>query len=479
MRVGLILCVFSCQLQEVNQNPNNPEDVPIGTLLTSAEVVMSYAIGSDAAQYTGVFTQQIGAVGGDIAAADNYNAGSDRFDVLWTSLYANSGQDLIRIIDKATGLDAPRYSGIAKILLATTLGNLTDLFGDIPYAEAFKGTANISPRYDQQEKVYAEIQKLLDEGIAELAKPGNLKPGSDDIFYRGDVSRWTAAAWSLKARYALHLTKLNPNKAAQEVLNALYAANGAGAYRGITGNDADLQLVFLASATQASPWWQQNALRPGTYALGANFVNLLNGGSGLPPDPRRAFFATPVNINSAAPVYVGTVAGKPVLPASNVGPFYGSQNSPVPLMTFVECKFMEAEARLILDQTDPKAGQLLQQGIVASFAKVGANAVPQAQRDEYLAKQGSFAAGESATDKLNRIITQKYIALFTQPEVWVDYRRTGFPFLIPALGGSTGLNPGGAIPRRFPYPLNAEQAINQNIPTQTPSYQVPRLWWDK
>jgi len=475
----MILALTSCQLQEVNQNSNNPEDVPISALLTSAEVVMTYAIGSDAAQYTGVFSQQIGGAGGNIALADNYDAGSDRYDQLWTSLYANSGQDLVRIIEKATEQNAPQYSGIAKILLATTLGNLTDLFGDIPYTEAFKGAANIAPRYDPQEKVYAAIQTLLDEGIAELAKPGNLRPGSDDIFYRGDVSRWTAAAWSLKARYALHLTKLNPSKAAQEVLNALYTNNGAGAYRGIASNDADLQLTFLTSAAQANPWWQQNALLPNWIALGANFVNLLNGNGGLPPDPRRPFFATPVTTTQANPVYVGTVAGKAVLPASNVGPFYGSQNSPVPLMTFVECKFMEAEARLILGQTDPKVGQLLQQGVVASFAKVGANSVPQAQRDEYLMKQGSFADGASATAKLNQIITQKYIALFTQPEVWVDYRRTGFPVLTPALGGSTGLNPGGAIPRRLPYPLNAEQATNQNIPTKTPSYQVPRLWWDK
>jgi hypothetical protein len=365
--------------------------------------------------------------------------------------------------------------------LAYSLGTLTDLFGDIPYTDAFKGAANLKPTYDSQEKVYTEIQNLLTQAIEELGQSNSaLKPGADDVIYKGDLSKWIAAAWTLKARYSIHLSKLDATKAATEALNALYNGGVNGTYRGIAGNNADLQLNFFSSPTQAHPLWQLTNLRPGWVALGGNFVSLLNGdGAELPADPRRPYFATPVAPAPAAPEYKGTVAGKPVLPASIIGPFYNSQNSPVPLLTYAEAKFIEAEARLLLNANDPLAEQVLQGAVRASFDKVTGNGVPETIKQEYITKRASFGEVSTLEEKRSVLITQKYIALFTQPEVWVDYRRTGYPALTPAIGGATGFNPGGGIPRRLPYPISEITYNADNVPTNVQSYESPRLWWDK
>jgi hypothetical protein len=478
----LALCLTtSCDLEKANVNPNNPEDAPISALLTSSEVVMSYIIGSDAAQHTGIFVQQVSGVSGDVFVYDSYSGAGDRFDLLWNTLYSNSGSDLVKIIEKAKANNSPHYAGVAKVLLAYSLGILTDLYGDIPYAEAFQGSNNQKPTFQPQEQIYAEIQRLLTEAIQDCGQGTSLlKPGNDDVLYKGDLGKWIAAAWTLKARYALHLSKLDATKAATEALDALYNGGMTGTYRGIANNGADLQLNFLASATQASPWWQQNTLRPSWFVLGAAFVNELNGtGPDSPPDPRRAFFATPVQPAPATPEYKGSVAGKPVLPASNVGPFYGSQTSPVPLITFVEARFIEAEARLILNENDPKAEQAMQQAIQASFEKVGATAVPLAEREDFLLKRGSFAGATTFAQKLSTLISQKYVALFTQPEVWTDYRRTGYPVLTPAVGSVNGFNPSGSIPRRIPYPISEITYNADKVPSKVQSYETPRLWWDK
>ncbi len=96
------------------------------------------------------------------------------------------------------------------------------MLGDIAYPDAFKGANHSRPAYDSQETVYNCTQSLLSEAIAELGQPaGGIRPAFDHVRYRGDAGRWIAAR-TLKARYALHLSKTDPQKAATDALNALY-----------------------------------------------------------------------------------------------------------------------------------------------------------------------------------------------------------------------------------------------------------------
>ncbi|MFM7854171.1 MAG: SusD/RagB family nutrient-binding outer membrane lipoprotein, partial [Flammeovirgaceae bacterium] len=95
----------------------------------------------------------------------------------------------------------------------------------------------------------------------------------------------------------------------------------------------------------------------------------------------------------------------------------------------------------------------------------------------YVTANGTLSGTQA--QQLSQILTQKYIALFTQSESWVDYRRTGVPTLTPP---STVIkneaNPNGDVPRRLPYPISERLFNAANIPTQSPSLQTPRLWID-
>jgi hypothetical protein len=158
---------------------------------------------------------------------------------------------------------------------------------------------------------------------------------------------------------------------------------------------------------------------------------------------------------------------------SNV--YYTSPSSPVHLMTFHELKFIEAEARLRLNNTDPLAQTALQAAVRANIIKVSGGLVTDATINTYIANNAVLSGNFNAD--LEKIMKQKYIASFSSIESWTDYRRTGFPVLTPTLGGDHNQNPGGAIPRRLPY-CQTERLYNPNIPMPLPNLQ-DRFWWDR
>jgi hypothetical protein len=82
---------------------------------------------------------------------------------------------------------------------------------------------------------------------------------------------------------------------------------------------------------------------------------------------------------------------------------------------------------------------------------------------------------------LQKIAEQRYIANFDLGlEAWFEWRRTGFPVLIPAVAGANE----GKIPIRVPYPTD-EAATN---PTQLAAGVIllggadglnTPVWWNK
>ena len=89
--------------------------------------------------------------------------------------------------------------------------------------------------------------------------------------------------------------------------------------------------------------------------------------------------------------------------------------------------------------------------------------------------------------KLEKIITQKYIALYPNSyEAWAELRRTGYPRLFPVLNpweGDGSLEYGDMI-RRMPFPgRDDEDTVDDIIKTGEPALggidlQATRLWWD-
>ena len=94
--------------------------------------------------------------------------------------------------------------------------------------------------------------------------------------------------------------------------------------------------------------------------------------------------------------------------------------------------------------------------------------------------------GDSQEIKLEKIITQKYIALFPlSTEAWAEMRRTGYPKVFPVLNtddGDGSIEQGEMI-RRIPWkatdPIAKERIKASGLPALGgPDLQSTRLWWD-
>ncbi|MEZ4887210.1 MAG: SusD/RagB family nutrient-binding outer membrane lipoprotein [Chitinophagales bacterium] len=449
----LIFSTYSCEetFEELNTDPDNPVVVPNKLLLPSAETFTAFGVaGADLAWYTSVWVQHTAGVWNQMENADKLtDINSQLANNVWRfQLYSGSMMDLKQLIDQATEQGADSYVGISKILMAYNLGLATDAWGRIPYSDALQGTANIKPVFDSQESIYQNIQTLLDEGISTLQSATDA-PSSDDVIYGGDLSAWIKAAYALKARYYNHLSNRDANGSAQNALTALQNAFDS-------SSDDFSYAAFNTNATGENPWYQFQNDRD-QHCVSESFVALLKSLN----DPRLPIYALPVP-------GLGTIVGGPNAQSTDQGGIlyskWGSSlvtaAKPLPMMTFVEQKFIEAEAELRLGNAS-NAKVAYETAIGEAMRKVGVS-------EENIATYIAQASVSPATLTLKDIITQKYISQFVMEsmEAYNDWRRTDVMTLT---------NPAGPIPVRFPYPTSEYDYNLDNVPGATVNDGV---WWD-
>jgi hypothetical protein len=427
-------------LEDVNTDNNEPAEVNPEALLPSAQGSLFYSVGGDCSRFTAIFNQYVTGASRQFFGFNRYIMTEEDFNNYWNNMYAGNMHDCNRIMNYASQYSDGRYDqydAAARVLMAYALMNMTDMFGDIPYAEAFQDINNLKPAYDTQADIYATIQDLLDEAIAKIDGQNGNVPGSNDFMFGGDMTKWKALANGLKARAYIHLTKLPSNSTAAST-NAL-AAISAGA---LSDNSGDMQFIF-GSAYQ-SPWFQYIDQRDDIGYFGACLDSMQ-----AKSDPRYG-------------VYVD-VDGN-YYDVGYLGPFFMAEEAPVTLFSYEEQKFIEAEANLRLGN-DANAEAALLEAISAHMSKLGLSSDDAAT---YLSDNVDWAG---SADKLGLIMNEKYVALFLNPEAWTDWRRTGYPLLTV----NDGVLP--QIPRRFIYPTN-ERQYNPNDVNQGSTLLQPTLWWD-
>ncbi|MCX6226871.1 MAG: SusD/RagB family nutrient-binding outer membrane lipoprotein, partial [Bacteroidia bacterium] len=336
--------------------------------------------------------------------------------------------------------------GISKVMIAYTLAMITDVWGDVPFTEALQGEKGIlTPKYDSQEQLYQNIDKLLAEAIVHLGETtpsGVPAPGKSDLIFGGDASKWIAVAKSLQVRYALHLSLKNGYGAVRDVINS----GGL-----IAGNTGDFQLNFGTTANENNPRFQFD-LQRSDIRVGARVVNLMNATG----DPRRSVYFNP----KGASDYTGSEPGAARLAAAWIGPAYADKRAPVYFLNYFELKFIEAEA--FFDTDKARAADAFNEGVKVSLSKLGVS-------DE---SWEAVNAAETATSiTFGKIMTGKYISLFMSPEAWIDWRRTGLPSLSGPVGGVS------EMPRRYLYPTDERLFNSRNLPNGILS--TDRVWWDQ
>ncbi len=454
LSAGIFHSCSDDEFDKIGTNPNSPTDVPIKLLMPQVGVETAFAVsGTDLAWYSSVFVEHTTGVHGQLETADKRTAiNSTIGNNSWNSLYAGALNDLQIIINLGSegGAEEGHWNavGIAKVLTAYNYSIATDLWGEVPFSEALQGRENRTPVFDDQQTIYQGLQDILDEAIADLQKESTANVGNNDFYYNGDTDQWIKAAYALKARLYNHLSKKDPTETANDVLSAVANA--------FEDNSDDMVFTsFTTDATGQHPWFQEVNDRS-HHAISTTIYDLLDGLS----DPR-------------ADLWFGTVGGV-VVPAPNgtavtdqggniysrASGSYLTATSPLPIITFDEMKFLEAEANLRLNNS-ADAYEAYLAGIEAALERAE---VAEDDITAYLAR-GNVAVGEDNLT-LEDIITQKYIAfwLFQPIEAYNDYRRTSIPTLN---------NPVSPPPNRFPYPQD-EVAANPNVPDRTIQNKV---WW--
>lgn len=471
--IAIVFSNISCKkFLDVNKDPNNPETASENLILapvitdlgtTVAGGTFSNQNTAGIAEINSYWMQEI-SQNQPLPLYESYKFATSDAQYTWGEMYINIMQNLKRLKEQAEANGNHSYAVISKILMAYSLGATTDMWGDIPYTQAFEG--NLHPAYDKQEDVYKIMQSLLDSAIAENSlEPGNLVPDIDDFLYNGDMNKWVKFAYALEARNYIHLTKAPGHNAVVQANLALSAINKA--FTG-TSDEATLK-IYSKTAGHENPWFKSTESSQ-TVVLSATLINSLVARS----DPRLPIIATKGSMNT----YLGRINTSDVVPDysiySNLGDYFGGNNPsgaganvPVALLPYSELQFIKAEATFITLGA-AAAQPLYQQAILDNMAKLGLN-VTSPDVINYLATRGTLTGANA----LQRIMEEKSIADLLSIENFNDWRRTGFPSLTIVANPQAGIT---SIPRKYIYP---QQEISTNPqPANTNAKITDRVWWD-
>jgi len=462
--LSIILLLSNCKKfsNSITTDPNNPTKASGTQLIANAELTLPTLSSSP---YGVHYPQYLS----NTSFTDNSRYTTVNFN--FYSFYTGPLNDLENVLQ--TQLDANQgpianQIAVAKILKAYFFWHMTDRWGGLPYAEALKGNANFTPKYDSQQAIYAAAFKLLDEANAGIVTTnGTIK---NDIVYNGDITKWKKLGNTIHMLMALRLSKVDPATGSTEFNKAL--TNGI-----MTANSDNLAYPSVADPNNENYWYTSfTRLGRSWFALSKPLVDYM-----LPlNDPRLPVFGD----KNGAGNYVGLEYGKAV-PNSNdinnvslLGSSLRQQTSPVYLVTYAQALFAMAEAAKLgwIGGGDVAAKNNYELAVQTSIAQwtgstTGATA--------YLAQsQVQYNPGTA----IMQIAYQRWVHLFLHGyEGWAEWRRTGYPVLVAAPGAN-----GNRIPRREGYPTQEQTNNTINYHAAVASFPYggsddlnARLWWDK
>jgi len=408
---------------------------------------------------------------------------------VWSRVYLYALPNLNVILEKAAVDNATHYAAVANILKAVNLGIATDSYDNIPYFEALQGAENLTPSFDAQQAIYDEIFALLNSAISALesSDPSGFLVGSEDIVYNGNMDKWLRAAYTLRARYELHLSKINGSVSAGN--NAL-----ASIAKGFESNADDFQIFYNES--NLNPWYAREVKAKETGndhdKISDQLVSLMDGTSypfidGLVSmDPRLPEYA---ETDDGSGIFKGYVNGGDGLSGDGSSAntdfksegFYTNAEAPITLITYAEAMFIKAEATLLASGGDKSTVGISSEGYNAYMNGIMANM-------EKLGLDGSAYMADVSVDvgegtiMLHNIMREKYIANFLNPETYVDFRRYDFsPMVFTDLELRADHNEGD-FPnqwfRRATYPSSESLRNPANVSANQKEPTAP-VWWDQ
>ncbi len=510
--LGIWILLFSAgctkDFEEINQNPNFPEQAASELLLPGVMRQMAYNWGNQGWE-EGFTVVQYGARL-QFTSGDRYNwspTNNPYFDAY------DSMRDIENVIrDNKDNPDGQNYYGVALVIKSWIYSYLTDAYGDVPYTDAIRGLSddNITPTFTPQQEIYDGMLADLKAANTLLTDADNI---SGDIVYGGDVLKWRKFANSLRLRLLMRISDVDQAKATAG-MNEI--ANDLATYPIFEGNADNATLQWNSdnpqpkydtrsgsfdevrlSLTLETRLKELNDRRLIVYAQPTSasekgiYSDNLDDYVGMPNslDDAKALSYSPTgNPDQSGSNYISRLGVLLTCRACDVENASPTASQTI-IMDFAELQFILAEARERGFISIGDAGQFYANGIRASFAYYTdrivaggwneiATDLQSFDLDGYIAQADVVYVG-STVERLEKVALQKWIALFyTGFEAWSDWRRTGMPEIVPGADAANG----GVVPVRFQYPneVKSTNAANYEaaVSRQGADGLNTKLWWD-
>ena len=439
----------------------------------------------------------------------DYNLQDGWNGTLWENTYAYIMPQIKRLED-STRLKYPAVYAVTEILKVEVMHRVSDYYGPVIYTSF--GNKKMIYQPDSQQDVYHYFLDDLKTAVGILENYVNLAGYTPefsrfDLLLDGKVESWIRFANSLRLRLAIRMAMADPDKARQEFADAL--ADPLGVFEEPT------QLVAVTTDEEYSnPLGEINRVWGEVY-MNASMESILNGFD----DPRREAFFEPCPDDVLLPDRDGRASVLIPLKGQYRGIRQGTmfahtlysalskiyvnvQTKPI-LMTAAEVWFLRAEAAL-RGWTAENPRICYEQGIRCSFSQwqvAGVETYLQsdcraADFEDAFTPENNIKArclvsprwDDAASDemKLERIITQKWLAVFPEGcEAWAEQRRTGYPrlFSVRYNNSRNGCVDTEKMIRRLNYPSSILDSDNGQYEMLVnalggPDHAGTPLWWD-
>jgi len=495
---GSLLIFNSCtkDFEEINTNPNaasldkaSPSMLLTNIIESSTDRVHNIFLGEEMGNCWAQHEAKV-----QYTDEDRYIYRTSVVNATWESFFGASGMDVQTLYNVAKLKQHDNYKGVALVMKAHISSILTDLFGPIPYSQAWLGTLNTLPAYDSQEFVYRDIIAKLDSANTLLTEDGKAIEG--DILFDNDIVAWKKFANSLRLRLLLRMSDRDASFVTTEMTKMV---GDAATYPIFESNEDNAALMYLGSAPNNHPINENRKTRD-DHRISKTLVDMMWTNT-IGMDYRLSLYATPYAAgkyeglpNGMTSSQAAAYKGNGLKNTCKIGAYFAAATAPGMLMSYAELQFILAEAAFkgYIPGGNVQAGLYYTEGIYGSYNQFGDDLVAAVDRDHFLPEENwtadSLAADFIATEGLmwdadngmELIATQRWCATFDQGlQSWFEWRRTDFPKLTPAVAGMNG----GKIPVRVPYPTDEASRNPTSLAGGVTLLGGPddlntRVWWD-
>ncbi len=473
--ICLLLSLGSCtqNFDNLDQNPNSPEEVVPSLLLTDIVLAVAQPTYGKTFFNTSLVTKQI-VWTETIESYQYYYFDRSSFDDY------NALRNVQKMVQEAERTEEPVYIALSHFFNAWFAYNVTMVFGDVPFTDALKGETEevYFPTYDTQEEVFTGILDQLEQANQMLATTDGELAG--DVIYGGNKAQWRKVVNTFALKVLISLS----NRAGSSSINIAQKfkqiVENPNKYPVFGSNQDNMQLIFSDKGGERYPFW--NSSHKPYPNMDEFFTNILK----EKQDRRLFYYAAPTGnavsqglVTNDYDAYKGAdgtsefnniVSQEAAKDLSRIHERYYTDFDAEPYVSlgYVEMQFNLAEAAY-RGWISGNAETYYNAGIRASmeFFRNNARSYPDVIMDDAYINSyiQSAPVAYNASEGLEQIITQKYIASFlnTGWSNYYNYRRTGFPKL--KVNPATSLNQGheDMIPLRWRYPQKEVDYNTENV----------------